>query len=129
MKYSNYNRTPLELTAVRLFFFGIAAINVFQKLKKMVVNVVNVVSCGLTYCFSMGYFLFINCCTALYLLQKKKNYNKLQPSTTFEFQRNKLKNRYLQQIQQKQLKLMLPFWESALIQVSTKPTITNTFAR
>lgn len=129
MKCFNYNRTPLELTAMRLFFFGIAAINVFQKLKKMVVNVVIVVFCGLTYCFSMGYFLFINCCTALYLLQKKKNYNRVQQSTTIEFQFNKLKFRYLQQIQQKQLKLMLPFWESALIQVSTKPTITNTFAR
>lgn len=129
MKCFNYDRTPLELTAMRLFFFGIAAINVFQKLKKMVVNVVIVVFCGLTYCFSMGYFLFINCCTALYLLQKKKNYNRVQQSTTIEFQFNKLKFRYLQQIQQKQLKLMLPFWESALIQVSTKPTITNTFAR
>lgn len=108
MKYSNYNRTPLELTAVRLFFFGIAAINVFQKPKKAVVNVVIVVFCGLTYCFSMESFLFINCCTALYLLQKKKNYNRVQPSTTIEFQCNKLKDRYLQQIQQKQRKLMFP---------------------
>ena len=83
MKCFNYDRTPLELTAMRLFFFGIAAINVFQKLKKMVVNVVIVVFCGLTYCFSMGYFLFINCCTALYLLQKKKNYNRVQQSMNF----------------------------------------------
>lgn len=108
MKYSNYNRTPLELTAVRLFFFGLAAINVFQKPKKSVVNVVIVVFCGLTYCFSMESFLFINCCTALYLLQKKKNYNRVQPSTTIEIQCNKLKDKYLQQIQQKQRKLMFP---------------------
>lgn len=129
MKYSNYNRTPLELTAMRLFFFGIAAINIFQKLKKMVVNVVNVVFCGLTYCFSMGYFLFINCCTALYLLQKKKNYNKLQPSTTIGFQYNKLKFRYLQQIQQKQRELMFPIRKTALMQVATILTNPNTFAR
>lgn len=108
MMYSNYNRTLLEHTAVRLFFFGIAVINVFQKLKKAVVNVVIVVFCGLSYCFSMEFFLFINCCTVLYLLQKKKNYNMVQPSTTIEFQCNKLKNNYLQQLQQKQRKLMFP---------------------
>lgn len=129
MKCFNYNRSPFELTAERLFFFGIAAINVFQKLKKMVVNVVNVVFCGLTYCFSMGYFLFINCCTALYLLQKKKNYNKLQPSTTIGFQYNKLKFRYLQQIQQKQRALMFPIRKTTLMQVATMTTNLNTFAR
>lgn len=95
----------------------------------MVVNVVNVVFCGLTYCFSMGYFLFINCCTALYLLQKKKNYNKLQPSTTIGFQYNKLKFRYLQQIQQKQRALMFPIRKTTLMQVATMTTNLNTFAR
>ena len=129
MMYSNYNRTPLEHTAVRLFFFGLAAINIFQKPKKAVVNVVIVVFCGLTYCFSMESFLFINCCTALYLLQIKKNYNKLQPSTTFEIQRNKLKDKYLQQIQQKQRELMFSFWKTALIQVAHINTNQNTFAR
>ena len=129
MKCFNYDRTPLELTAMRLFFFGIAAINVFQKLKKMVVNVVIVVFCGLTYCFSMGYFLFINCCTALYLLQKKKNYNRVQQSTTIEFQFNKLKYRCLQQIQQKQRALMFPIRKTALMQVATILTNPNTFAR
>lgn len=129
MKCFNYNRSPFELTAERLFFFGIAVINVFQKLKKMVVNVVNVVFCVLTYCFSMGYFLFINCCTALYLLQKKKNYNKLQPSTTIGFQYNKLKFRYLQQIQQKQRALMFPIRKTTLMQVATMTTNLNTFAR
>ena len=129
MKCFNYDRTPLELTAMRLFFFGIAAINVFQKLKKMVVNVVIVVFCGLTYCFSMGYFLFINCCTALYLLQKKNNYNRVQQSTTIEFQFNKLKYRCLQQIQQKQRTLMFPIRKTALMQVATMTTNPNTFAR
>lgn len=129
MKYSNYNRIPLELTAVRLFFFGIADINFFQKPKKSVVNVVIVVFCGLTYCFSMGYFLFINCCTALYLLQKKKNYNRVQQSTTIVFQFNKLKYRCLQQIQQKQRVLMFPIRKTALMQVATILTNPNTFAR
>ena len=111
MMYSNYNRTPLEHTAVRLFFFGIADINFFQKPKKSVVNVVTVVFCGLTYSFSMGSFLLINCCTKLYLLQKKRSYNMVQPSTTIEFQCNKLKDKYLQQLQQKQRKLMFPLWK------------------
>lgn len=129
MKYSNYKRIPLELTAVRLFFFGIADINFFQKPKKSVVNVVIVVFCGSTYCFSMVCFFIINCCTALYLLQKKKNYNRVQQSTTIVFQFNKLKYRCLQQIQQKQRALMFPIRKTTLMQVATMTTNPNTFAR
>lgn len=110
-------------------FFSPYALIRKQKPKKSVVNVVNVVFCGLTYSFSMGSFLLINCCTQLYLLQKKRSYNMVQPSTTIEFQCNKLKFRYLQQIQQKQRALMFPIRKTTLMQVATMTTNPNTFAR
>lgn len=113
-------------------FFSPYALIRKQKPKKSVVNVVNVVFCGLTYSFSMGSFLLINCCTKLYLLQKKRSYNMVQPSTTIEFQYNKLGINILQQLQQKQREISNPTEKNRalmLSKVTMKQITLNTFAR
>ena len=112
-------------------FFSPYALIQEQKPKKTVVNVVNVVFCGLTYYLSRCSFLLINCCTQLYLLQKKRSYNMVQPSTTIEIQCKKLEINILQQLQQKQRKISNPTEKNRalmLSKITTKPITINTFA-